>query len=129
MPTACPTRRKRATDQECAPGICPPTSFEFFQAGVFDLGLDAEHAPCHGGVAVKDVRIPKLFDDPRVKGAHRVKVGDVSLERGDAHAGSAQFLDQRDGYVMLREVMQREMHAARSQEARCRLPNTAPVRR
>jgi hypothetical protein len=28
---------------------------------------------------------------------------------------------------MLREVMQREVHAARSEEACCRLSNTAPV--
>ena len=36
------------------------------QAGVFNLGLDIEHDPCHGGLAVKDVRISKLLDGSRV---------------------------------------------------------------
>jgi hypothetical protein len=71
--------------------------------------------------------VPELLDDLRVQGAHRVKVGEVCLKRGNADAGYAQFLDQRRSPVMLREIMQCEVRAARGEEACCRLPNTAPI--
>ncbi len=118
---------KCATDQECATHICPPTSLKFFDTSVFYLGLDAEHRPRHGGITVKDVRMPELLGDLRMHGAHRIKVCEVCLERSNAHTGSAQFLDQRYSSVMLREIMQREMNAARSEEACCSLSNTSPV--
>jgi hypothetical protein len=114
-PSASPCRGpgwKRATDQECAARICPPTSFKFFDTGVFYLGLDTKRRPGHGGITVKDVRVPELLDDLRMHGAHSIEFSEICLECGDAHTGSAQFLDQRHSSVMLREIMQREMHAA-----------------
>src|SRR6266566_954248 len=53
IPVSCQGRWwKRATDQECATRICPPTSLEFFDTGVFYLGLDTERRPGHGGITV-----------------------------------------------------------------------------
>jgi hypothetical protein len=72
--------------------------------------------------------VPELLDYLRVYGAHRVKIGKVCLERGDAHTRSAQFLDQGDSHVVLREIMQCEVNTARSEETRRRLSDTAPAR-
>lgn len=120
---------KRATDQECTARIYPPTLFELIQTGVFHLGLDTEHRPGHRGITVKDVWLPKLFDDSRVHGAHRVKVSEVCLERCNAHASCAQLFDQGGSYVVLRVVVQREVHAARGEEACRRLSDTSPALR
>ena len=63
----CPGRRwKSATDKICASSIYPPASLKFFHTGVFDLGVDTEHSPCHGSIAVKDIRLSELLDDPRM---------------------------------------------------------------
>lgn len=129
---SCPCQNrgwKRATDQECAACICPPASLKFFDTGVFYLGFDTEHRPSHGGIAVKDVRVPELLNDLRMHGAHSIEFSEICLERSDAHTSSAQFLDQFYSSVMLRKIMQRKMDATRSEEACCRLANTAPVLR
>jgi len=121
--------RKRATDQECTARIYPPTLLELIQTGVFHLGLDTEHGPGHRRITVKDVWVPELFDDARVHGAHRVKVSEVRLERCNAHAGGAQFFDQGGSDVVLRVIVQREVHPARGEEACRRLSNTSPALR
>ena len=118
---------KRVTDQECTTRIHPPALFELVQTGIFHLGLDTEHGPGHRGITVKDVRVPKLFDNSPVHGAHRVKVSEVCLERRNAHAGGTQFFDQGGGYVVLRVIVQREVHAARGEEPRRRLSDTSPA--
>ena len=118
---------KRATDQEGTTRIYPPTLLELIQTGVFHPGLDSERGPGHRGITVKDIWVSKLFDDSRVHGAHRLKVSKVRLERCNAHASGAQFFDQGGSYVVLRVIMQREVHAARGEEACRRLSNTSPA--
>ncbi len=71
--------------------------------------------------------MPELLDNLRMHGTHRIKVGDVCLERSNTHTGGAQFLDQCYSSVMLSEIMQRKMHSARRKKACCCLSNTAPV--
>ena len=117
----------RATDQECATCIYPPTLLEIIQTGIFHLGLDTERGSCHRGITVKDVWVSKLFDNSRVHRAHRLKVSEVRLEGCNAHASGAQFFGQGSSYVALRVIVQREVHAACGKEACRRLSNASPA--
>ena len=117
----------RATDQECATCIYPPTLLEIIQTGIFHLGLDTERGSCHRGITVKDVWVSKLFYNSRVHRAHRLKVSEVRLEGCNAHASGAQFFGQGSSYVALRVIVQREVHAACGKEACRRLSNASPA--
>ncbi len=69
----------------------------------------------------------ELFDDPLVHGARSIKVGKVCRIRDDAHAENTQFLDKRIRYIVLCEIMEREMDAPRSKETSCRLSYAPPA--
>jgi hypothetical protein len=79
-------RNDGATDQESAARIYSPAPLKLIQTGVLYSTRDAEHSPCHRSIAVQDVRVSKLIDDPLVHGAHSIKVGKVRGERDNAHA-------------------------------------------